>query len=209
MNTSVPIGTNSEEGEGMNSRTATTPSNTEATRKELELKLKELIETLLEFSITVYDFQPESNALVQEKIRDLIGQLTAIDNFKDKLDMMIPMEALSYIEDGKNPDLFTQSFVERVAGENQYTNGKLFAMKTFESALLDNLGLSFPKELNEYQQLLQEAASPAGSSSSGSSTSSSTSVLADNGDKMERDTSMSGLPTGSSTPTSTSTFTPS
>ncbi|KAG0235392.1 RNA polymerase II mediator complex subunit [Actinomortierella wolfii] len=209
MNTSAPIGTNSGEGEGMNSRTATTPSNTEATRKELELKLKELIETLLEFSITVYDFQPESNALVQEKIRDLIGQLTAIDNFKDKLDMMIPMEALSYIEDGKNPDLFTQSFVERVAGENQYTNGKLFAMKTFESALLDNLGLSFPKELNEYQQLLQEAASPAGSSSSGSSTSSSTSMLADNGDKMERDTSMSGLPTGSSTPTSTSTFTPS
>ncbi|KAG0258945.1 Mediator of RNA polymerase II transcription subunit 10 [Actinomortierella ambigua] len=208
MNTSAPIGGRPGDGEGMHSRTASTPSTTEATRKDLELKLKELIETLLEFSITVYDFQPESNALVQEKIRDLIGQLTAIDGFKDKLDMMIPMEALSFIEDGKNPDLFTQSFVERVAGENQYTNGKIFAMKTFESALLDNLGMAFPAEMNNYQQLLQEAASPMGSSSSGSS-SSSVSILADGGDKMERDTSMSGLPTGSSTPTSTSTFTPS
>ncbi|KAF9978679.1 Mediator of RNA polymerase II transcription subunit 10 [Actinomortierella ambigua] len=207
MNTSAPIGDHSGEGEGMHSRTAS-PSNTEATRKDLELKLKELIETLLEFSITVYDFQPESNTLVQEKIRDLIGQLTAIDGFKDKLDMMIPMEALSYIEDGKNPDLFTQSFVERVAGENQYTNGKIFAMKTFESALLENLGMAFPTEMNSYQQLLQEAASPAGSSSSGSS-SSSVSNLAHGEDKMERDTSMSGLPTGNSTPTSTSTFTPS
>jgi len=35
----------------------------------------------------------------------------------------------SFIEDGKNPDLFTKSFIECVAGENQFTNGKITAMK--------------------------------------------------------------------------------
>lgn len=40
----------------------------EETRQDLELKLKELIECLLELSITVYDFQPESNSLVHQKM---------------------------------------------------------------------------------------------------------------------------------------------
>ena len=35
----------------------------------------------------------------------------------------------SYIEDGKNPDLFSKSFIEAVAGENQFTNGKITALK--------------------------------------------------------------------------------
>lgn len=40
----------------------------EETRQDLELRLKELIECLLELSITVYDFQPESNSLVHQKM---------------------------------------------------------------------------------------------------------------------------------------------
>lgn len=39
----------------------------------------------------------------------------------------------SFIEDGKNPDLFTKSFIECVAGENQFTNGKITAMKVTAS----------------------------------------------------------------------------
>ena len=40
----------------------------EQTRQDLELKLQELIECLLELSITVYDFQAESNLLVHQKM---------------------------------------------------------------------------------------------------------------------------------------------
>lgn len=42
----------------------------------------------------------------------------------------------SYIEDGKNPDLFSKTFVEAVAGENQFTNGKVTAMKASLSSLV-------------------------------------------------------------------------
>lgn len=34
----------------------------------------------------------------------------------------------SYVENGRNPELFTQSFVERTATENQFTNGKIKAV---------------------------------------------------------------------------------
>ncbi|KAF9291617.1 RNA polymerase II mediator complex subunit [Mortierella alpina] len=109
--------------------TGTMDVSTEQTRQDLELKLQELIECLLELSITVYDFQTESGSLVHQKIQELITQLSDIEGFKDKLDMMVPWEVLSYIEDGKNPDLFSKTFVEAVAGENQFTNGKITALK--------------------------------------------------------------------------------
>lgn len=34
----------------------------------------------------------------------------------------------SFVEHGKNPDVFTQGFVERAATENQFTNGKINAI---------------------------------------------------------------------------------
>lgn len=34
----------------------------------------------------------------------------------------------SYVEQGRNPDIFTRAFIERAAGENQYTNGKIQAV---------------------------------------------------------------------------------
>ncbi|KAG0002568.1 hypothetical protein BGZ65_002537 [Modicella reniformis] len=73
-----------------------TSAQNEQTRQDLELKLQELIECLLELSITVYDFQAESNLLVHQKIQELIAQLSEIESFKDKLDMMVPWEVLSF-----------------------------------------------------------------------------------------------------------------
>ncbi|KAG0047788.1 Mediator of RNA polymerase II transcription subunit 10 [Gryganskiella cystojenkinii] len=139
----------------------------EDVRQDLELKLKELIECLLELSITVYDFQPDSNSLVHQKIQELIEQLSGVETFKD-IEMMVPMEVLGFIEDGRNPDQFTKSFIESVAGENQFTNGKITAMKTFEEALTQNLGNIFPDELMDYQSIIQDTSSP--SSSGGTTT---------------------------------------
>ncbi|KAG0299440.1 Mediator of RNA polymerase II transcription subunit 10 [Linnemannia gamsii] len=97
--------------------------------------------------------------------QELTKQLGEIEQFKDQLDMMVPWEVLSYIEDGKNPDLFSKTFVEAVAGENQFTNGKVTAMKasvSFEAALAQNLGDAFPEDMAEYNQILQEVSSKAG-----------------------------------------------
>jgi hypothetical protein len=41
--------------------------------------------------------------------------------------------ATSYVEQGRNPDIFTRSFIERAAGENQYTNGKIQAVSVRSS----------------------------------------------------------------------------
>lgn len=53
----------------------------------------------------------------------------------------------SYIEDGKNPDLFSKTFVEAVAGENQFTNGKVTAMKASPSPLVSFVHHAFRNHL--------------------------------------------------------------
>ncbi|KAI8981842.1 mediator complex, subunit Med10, partial [Mycotypha africana] len=50
----------------------------------------------------------------------------------------------SYIEQGRNPDLFTQAFVERTATENQFTNGKIKAVSEFRTLLSEEFNKSFP-----------------------------------------------------------------
>ncbi|KAF9085965.1 Mediator of RNA polymerase II transcription subunit 10 [Mortierella sp. GBA35] len=154
---------------------------TEETRQALEKKLEELIQNLLELSITVYDFQSESNSLVHQKISDIIQQLKAIEEYKDTLDMVVPWEVLSYIEDGKNPDLFSKTFVEAVAGENQFTNGKITAMKaslsdatlfllvSFEAALAQNLGDAFPEDMIDYNEILKEVSAAPGQTTTSAS----------------------------------------
>ncbi|ORY98898.1 transcription factor subunit Med10 of mediator complex-domain-containing protein, partial [Syncephalastrum racemosum] len=50
----------------------------------------------------------------------------------------------SFVEHGKNPDIFTQGFVERTATENQFTNGKIKAVDEFRSILSEEFSKSFP-----------------------------------------------------------------
>ncbi|KAG0338046.1 Mediator of RNA polymerase II transcription subunit 10 [Podila horticola] len=180
----------------------------EETRQDLELKLKELIECLLELSITVYDFQPESNSLVHQKIQELISQISDIEAFKDKLDIMVPMEVLSFIEDGKNPDLFTKSFIECVAGENQFTNGKITAMKSFESSLTQNLGAVFPEEMDEYQDILKTITAEPGAGAGASGSEPGTAAVHIKEESTPGETSMASVNTASTLSSASTSLSP-
>ncbi|KAJ2859642.1 RNA polymerase II mediator complex subunit, partial [Coemansia erecta] len=55
-------------------------------------------------------------------------------------------EVLAYIRDGRNPDEFTSQFMERVASENQFTNGKISALTNFKQEFEEKLREFFPDE---------------------------------------------------------------
>ncbi|KAJ2875417.1 RNA polymerase II mediator complex subunit, partial [Coemansia asiatica] len=58
-------------------------------------------------------------------------------------------EVLAYIRDGRNPDGFTSQFMERVASENQFTNGKISALTNFKQEYEKKLKEFFPEEATE------------------------------------------------------------
>ncbi|KAK9761151.1 RNA polymerase II mediator complex subunit [Basidiobolus ranarum] len=124
----------------------------EQSRKGLELRLKELVESLLEIGITAYDFQAESGDLLNQRIGDLVNSYSQLNELKDSIDIQVPFDVLSFIEDGKNPDLFTREYVERLAAESHFTNGKIEAMKDFRGILENELNQTFPEQMDAYRK---------------------------------------------------------
>ncbi|KAI9018071.1 transcription factor subunit Med10 of mediator complex-domain-containing protein [Phycomyces nitens] len=123
-------------------------NQSESARRSLEEQLNEMLQVLFELSVVVYDFQPEGNKLVWDKINSIIDHYQKMDELKDGLEAYVPEEVINYVESGKNPDIFTQTFVERAASENQFTNGKIKAVDNFRNILSNEFLKSFP-ELSE------------------------------------------------------------
>ncbi|KAI9306721.1 transcription factor subunit Med10 of mediator complex-domain-containing protein [Cunninghamella echinulata] len=126
-----------------------TPNNerkpkSDQTRQLVEDQLYDLLQVLFELTVMVYDFQPDRNKLVWNKVNAVLEGYKSINELKDELNLFIPEEVISYVENGKNPDLFTQGFISRAATENQFTNGKIKAVDDFRSLLSEEFAKSFP-----------------------------------------------------------------
>ncbi|KAI8887447.1 hypothetical protein K501DRAFT_321340 [Backusella circina FSU 941] len=137
------------------------PDEVQNTRESLENQLNELLQVLFELSVVVYDFQPDGNKLVWEKINGILEHYKTIDELKDGLDAFIPEEVINFVEHGKNPDIFTQGFVDRAATENQHTNGKIKAVNDFRHLLSEEFAKSFPDLYDDANILKAEETSSA------------------------------------------------
>ncbi|KAG2227315.1 hypothetical protein INT45_004270 [Circinella minor] len=135
---SAPTPTNQPDSSQNNTNTS------KVARRALEEQLNELIQVLFELSVMVYDFQPDGNQLVWNKINSILEHYQTIDGLKDNIDTHIPEEVINFVEQGRNPDIFTQGFVERTASENQFTNGKIKAVDEFRSILSDEFKKHYP-----------------------------------------------------------------
>jgi mediator of RNA polymerase II transcription subunit 10 len=62
---------------------------------------------------------------------------------------------VQYVEDGRNPDIYTREFVELVAKSNQLMNGKRRAFMRFRDVLAEQIEAGFP-ELTEEVRKVQE-----------------------------------------------------
>ncbi|PVV02819.1 hypothetical protein BB560_002719 [Smittium megazygosporum] len=111
----------------------------------LENALLETNQKLLEIGATVYDYQPESEIMLNERLNKILGDYKEIYKLKDSLNYKIPVQVLDCIEEDINPDQFSKDFLERTAAENQFTNGKLSAFGDFYESLNAKFNSEFPK----------------------------------------------------------------
>ncbi|PHZ09771.1 uncharacterized protein RHIMIDRAFT_245967 [Rhizopus microsporus ATCC 52813] len=127
-------------------------------RNLLKEQLNELLQNLFELSVIVYDFQPDGNRLVWKKINSIIEHYKEINELREGITEYIPEEVINYVEHGRNPELFTQNFVERTATENQFTNGKIKAVDEFKQLLTEEFTKSFP-DLYDYEDAIDTTTS--------------------------------------------------
>lgn len=103
-------------------------------RRAVEEQLKGITQTLLEMSIIVHGFEgPQTTEVLVSKINALVDEYRALDESRRSLSQTVPMDIVSYIEEGRNPDVYTREFVELLQKQNQFVNGKFQAMRVGNS----------------------------------------------------------------------------
>ncbi|KAF4985484.1 hypothetical protein FDECE_16527 [Fusarium decemcellulare] len=67
----------------------------------------------------------------------------------------VPPELLEYVENGRNPDIYTREFVELVRHGNQLMRGKLNAFSTFRDVLAENMTSAMPELRDDVAQVVE------------------------------------------------------
>ncbi|KDP25204.1 hypothetical protein JCGZ_20360 [Jatropha curcas] len=103
--------------------------------------------------LTVSTFNAASQLPLLRRLNVLVMELDNLIKLSDKLNIQVPTEVLSYIDDGKNPDDFTRDVINNCISTNQATKGQADAFKSLRSHLLEELEQAFPEEVEHYREI--------------------------------------------------------
>jgi mediator of RNA polymerase II transcription subunit 10 len=116
----------------------------------LEQQLKDIIQDLYQIMVQVstYDSmgRPSREVLTGgvKTLSQSIQTLHASASPPNQLPS-VPPELLEYVENGRNPDIYTREFVELVRRGNQLMRGKMHAFGNFRDTLADHIYTAMPE----------------------------------------------------------------
>ncbi|XP_013391173.1 mediator of RNA polymerase II transcription subunit 10-like [Lingula anatina] len=123
----------------------------------LEQQLEHFIENTRQLGITVSDFQPQGQNVLNQKLHTMVTGMQEIDKLKNQVqDVQVPLEVFDYIDQGKNPQLYTKDCMEKALMRNEAVKGKIDAYKKFKGLLMLELYKVFPNEMNKYRAMRDE-----------------------------------------------------
>eukprot|EP00271_Cylindrocystis_brebissonii_P004920 TRINITY_DN16859_c0_g1_i1.p1 TRINITY_DN16859_c0_g1~~TRINITY_DN16859_c0_g1_i1.p1 ORF type:complete len:199 (-),score=32.96 TRINITY_DN16859_c0_g1_i1:312-908(-) len=103
---------------------------------------------------TVQGYKDESQQLLLTRLNDLVSHLATIQSVADKCnDVQIPVEVVRFVDEGRNPDQFTQAFLKGCVERNEMTKGRVEAFKSLREHLIDEIDEAFPEEMDEFRAL--------------------------------------------------------
>ncbi|OAV89138.1 hypothetical protein PTTG_07845 [Puccinia triticina 1-1 BBBD Race 1] len=146
-------------------------------RAQLEDKLEQILQSLLEVGICSSNVQENAleggrtgrgeplgpGGLVGKKINESIEHMAELYELNANItsEIPIPLEVITQIDQGSNPDRWLKSFVERAAHENMYTNGILSNVNQYRTLLQSKLADYFPELHQQLNTNDSSSSSPA------------------------------------------------
>ncbi|XP_020897738.1 mediator of RNA polymerase II transcription subunit 10 [Exaiptasia diaphana] len=120
----------------------------------LEQTIEQFMESTRQIGIIVSDFQPGSQGVLNQKINMMVDNMKEIEKCKALVkDVEVPLEVFEYIDQGRNPQLYTKDCLEKALIKNEQVKGKIDSLKNFKTLLTGELTKAFPKEMKEYQEI--------------------------------------------------------
>ena len=125
--------------------------------ESLEEHLDLLIETSRQIGIMASNFQQNSQTALNQKLGSLATCLRNLDAMKDNFaEIKVPVSVFNYIDDGKNPLLYTKDCLMKTLKKNEEIKGKIVTFKSFREQLLEDFSKSFPEEYQEYSRIREQ-----------------------------------------------------
>ncbi|EWC44059.1 hypothetical protein DRE_01411 [Drechslerella stenobrocha 248] len=124
------------------------PASSSSAIDKVDLELRSVIQALYELSVSTYrNDAPNQAEILITQVKDLIAKFGHLQDASEAVkDLWIPREVIgSYVEHGRNPDIYTREFVELTIKQNQYLNGKQRAFQDFRDILADHINTTFPE----------------------------------------------------------------
>lgn len=123
-------------------------------------KLQILIENLINVGAGIHDTPgtQQSFQALTYGFNEIIHQLGEL-NSDPRLDKYpIPIDVMNYIEDGRNPDIYTREFIEVNARSNARLKGRMQEFGKLRNILGDKVAAEYP-ELNDIIKDIKERTS--------------------------------------------------
>ncbi|KIW79034.1 hypothetical protein Z517_08874 [Fonsecaea pedrosoi CBS 271.37] len=127
--------------------------------------IKDIIQHLTDIQIQTHGYIPGTQDLLVDKLTDLTNSLSQLKHQTSPTEspnnyihqVAIAPEIVDYVDDGRNPDIFTRDFVENVQRGNAVINGKQQAFREFSEIFAQKLKEGIPGVSKEVERVLRNA----------------------------------------------------
>ncbi|RWS31656.1 Mediator of RNA polymerase II transcription subunit 10-like protein, partial [Leptotrombidium deliense] len=120
----------------------------------METQLELFTENVRQIGIIVTDFQPQGQTVLNQKINQMVQSMQEIDRLRNQIqDIQVPLEVFEYIDEGRNPQLYTKDCMEKALSKNEHVKGKIDSYRRFKAMLLVELSKVFPNEMAKYRAI--------------------------------------------------------
>ncbi|KAK4123294.1 hypothetical protein N657DRAFT_646046 [Parathielavia appendiculata] len=123
--------------------------------QNVQEEVKNVIQDLFQILVQVSNYdalgRPTREPLAQdfqtldETLRTLHATALSASTTSNGADKAIPEPLIHYVENGRNPDIYTREFVELVRRMNQLARGKTHAFRDFRDVLAREMSIALPE----------------------------------------------------------------
>ncbi|KAL1632355.1 RNA polymerase II mediator complex subunit [Neofusicoccum ribis] len=109
-------------------------------------QIKKVVQNLFQLVVQVHDYQgTNTEDAMKREITNLLQNLLQLSRESSNLTLHIPPDIISYVENGRNPDIYTREFAELVQKNNQKLKGKSEAFGQYRDILAQKIMTAFPE----------------------------------------------------------------
>ncbi|CAO2653129.1 Nn.00g025400.m01.CDS01 [Neocucurbitaria sp. VM-36] len=128
----------------------------DSTITAVEAQLKDIVQNLYNLIVQSFDHHgSKTQEAMKREIQSLVQNLVKLSRTAPSIYIDIPPEVTTYVENSRNPDIFTREFVETVQRMNQMLNGRVDAYRLLQEQLAWQLSNAIPEMKDDIASVVE------------------------------------------------------